>query len=175
MWRRILLVILGSLWLPQPGFGSGDLPSKQDVQVIGRVLKFQEDRKGDVLKVAVAYNPANPNSYREAAALVQFLSSGQAVGSLMLSGVLVEQGKVGALGDYDAIFSASGTDPAQLGSAIRQHEVPCITREVEQVSGGACIVAIQTVPSTAIYFNSANAAAAGVHFATAFIMMVREL
>jgi hypothetical protein len=175
MRRQILLGLVGFLTILSPCEGSDDLPSRQDVQIMGRVLKFQEDRKGDTRKIALIYNPASPTSYREAATLNTFLGSGQAIGSLTLSGVLIEQDKAGALEGYDAIFSAVETDSGRLRSAMRRHEVPCITREVDQVSQGACIVAIQTSPNTAIFFSSTNAAAAGVRFATAFIMMVREL
>ena len=107
--------------------------------------------------------------------MARAVGTGQAVGSLTLNAILIEQNKADTLADIDAVFAATGTNTSQVEKVVRQHGVPCLTRDIEQVAHGPCTVAIQTSPSIAIFFSSDNAAAAGVRFATAVVMMVHEL
>jgi hypothetical protein len=168
--------------LPLLGAGPADpseagttRPSLQEVEVAGRVLHFQADQPSGPVKLAVVYNPADPDSRTEAAALMGLLAGGLAVGDLVLQPVQVAQSHLGAGGGFGAVFETIGVDDSLLGRALRQWQIPCITRHLQQVDHGACTVAIRSAPGVSIILSAANASADGVRFATAFRMMVDEL
>jgi len=182
IWTIVKRVSAGAAWalpvcaLSRPA-EAGELPapSRQDVQILGRVLSFREDQHSGAVPVAIVYNPADPQSSGEAHAFAELMGSGVAVGGLVLRAVLVEQGRLAGASGYSAILTATSVNPVIVQAAVRQQQVPCITRQIEQVTRGGCIVSIRSSPSVSIAYSSANAAAAGVRFATAFIMMVREV
>lgn len=149
-------------------------PSLQDMQLAARVLHFEAAEPSGTMVVAITYNAADPQSVDEATAVQELLRTGLDVDNMILLPVLVEQRRLAGSGSYDAVFSASGVDRALLAAALRQRHIPCLTRHLEQVRSGSCIVAIRSSPSVGIVLNSANAEAASVRFATAFRMMVEE-
>ena len=153
----------------------GLLPNLQEMQLAGRVLHFQAPQPSGTITMAIVYNRADPQSLEEAAALQALLGDGLEVDELVLKPMLVEQSQLAGPASYGVIFSTAGVDPALLGAALRQRRIPCLTRHVEQVRSGSCTVAIRSAPSVDIVLNAANASASGVHFATAFRMMVEEL
>lgn len=150
-------------------------PTLQDIQVAGRVLHFQKTSPSGTIVVALIYNATDLASQTEAAALMALLGSGLAVGDLVLRPVLIEQSHLADAGQYEAIFATTGVDGRLLNAGLRQHQVPCITRHIEQVEHGACTVAIRSLPSVSIVVSQENAVMAGVRFATAFRMMVQEI
>jgi len=150
-------------------------PTLQDMQVAGHVLGFQESPIAAEVVVAVVYNAADARSHDEAVALASLLGKGLSVGRLVLRPRLIEQGQLAEAVGYGAIFATIGVDESTLGTSLKRHHVPCLTRHLEQVEHGACIVAIASEPTVSIVVNQANAASADVRFATAFRMMVREI
>jgi hypothetical protein len=150
-------------------------PTLQDVRVAAHVLGFQEAPATGEVVVALVYNPADPRSRAEAVGFEELLGSGFSVAGIVLRPRLVEQGRLAESVGYGAIFAMAGVDEGVLRASLQQHHVPCLTRHIEQVEHGACIVAIASEPSVSIVINQANAVSAGVHFATAFRMMVREI
>jgi hypothetical protein len=170
------ILMLAALMLS--GWGSiQDLtqPTLQDMRVAGHVLGFQESTAAGEVIVAVVYNAAETRSHDEAIASASLLVGGLSVGGLVLQPCLVEQGHLAEPAGYSAIFATIGVDEGLLAAGVKRHHVPCLTRHLEQVEHGACTVAIRTDPSVSIVVNQANAVIAGVHFATAFRMMVREI
>ena len=157
------------------GAGGIASPTRQDIQILGRVLSFREASGSGPALVAIVYNPADAQSTSEAQAFSDLMGSGVTVGALILRPVMVEQGRLAGASGYAAILTAASVSTAIVQAAVRQQQIPCITRQIEQVTQGACIVSIRSSPSVSIAYSSANAAAAGVRFATAFIMMVREV
>jgi hypothetical protein len=150
-------------------------PTLQDVRVAGHVIGFQEAPvAGDVI-VAVVYNAADPRSHDEAVALASLMGSGLPVGGVVLRPSLVEQGRLAEAAGYRAIFDTIGVDEGLVGASAKLHQVPCLTRHLEQVEHGLCTVAICSEPTVRIVVNHDNAVTAGVRFATAFRMMVREI
>ncbi|KMO18409.1 hypothetical protein [Methylobacterium platani] len=157
--------------------GAGGLPppSRQDLQILGRILSFREAQGSGAAPIAIVYNPTDAQSLGEAQAFAELMGSGVAVGNLILRPLLIEQGRLGGASGYAAILTAAAVDTGIVRAAVRQHQIPCITRQIEQVAHGACTVGFRSNPSISIAYSSANAAAAGIRFATAFIMMVREV
>ncbi len=150
-------------------------PTLQDVQVAGRVLHFQEPPFAGEVVVAIVFDQSQPASLVEAHALDALLGAGLAVGNLTLLPRLVEQRQLAGSAGYGAIFLTSGADDQLLAASLRSHRVLCLTRHLEQVEHGACVVAICSEPQVVIVVNETNASAVGLQFATAFRMMVREI
>ena len=142
---------------------------------MGHVLHFQERPPAGAITIAIVYNTTDPRSQTESKALMALLGSGLAVGDLILQPRLVEQAQLATTSGYDAVFATIGVDDAVLAVSLKHHQLPCMTRHLEQVEHGACIVAISSEPRVSIVVNEANAASAGVRFPTAFRMMVREI
>ena len=151
------------------------MPTLQDLQVAGHVLHFQQVPPSGGIIIAIVYNTAVLGSHDEAAVLATLLDNGLGVGDLVLQPHLVEQAHLVEAAGYGAIFTTAGVDQNLLGAALRQRRIPCLTRHLEQVEHGSCIVAICSEPTVSIVVNEMNAAVAGLRFATAFRMMVREI
>jgi hypothetical protein len=165
-----LLVVAG--WGPVQDLAP---PNLQDMLVAGHVLGFREASIAGEVVIAFVYNSAEARSHDEAVALASLLGNGLPVGGLILRPRLVEQTQLAGTTGYSAIFATTGVDEALLRASVKQHQVPCLTRHLEQVEHGICTVAITSGPNVRIVVNQANAAIAGVRFATAFRMMVQEI
>lgn len=147
----------------------------QDMVIIGRVLGFQQRSvSGDQL-LAIVYDPADAASTREAKDIAVLIGSGLAVSEIVLHSVLVAQPDLARTDHVDAILATASVDDQLLRRAISRLHVPCLTLHFSQVEHGSCMVALRSSPTVNIVLNQANADAAGVHFATAFRMMVQEL
>lgn len=168
----ILAVLAVAAWGPVEDLPA---PTLQDMRVAGHVLGFEDAPITGEIIIAIVYNAANVESHAEATMLASLLGNGLQVGRLTLRPRLIEQGHLAENGGYNAIFATIGVDEGLLRASLKLRQVPCLTRHLEQVEHGVCIVAIRSEPSVSIVVNAANAAVAGVRFATAFRMMVREI
>ncbi|TLU72633.1 hypothetical protein [Lichenicoccus roseus] len=169
-WLPAAALLLGS-WAPLPN----QAPTVQDIQVAGRVLHFQEPPFSGEIVVAIVYDQLLPQSLAEARALAGLLGAGLTVGTLTLQPRLVEQKQLAGPGDFGAIFETVGVSDQLLSAGMRSHRVLCLTRHLDQVEHGACVVAICSEPQVAIVVNEINASAFGLRFATVFRMMVQEI
>ncbi len=151
------------------------MPKLRDLQIAGHVLTFQANYPSGDLTLAIVFNAHDRQSREEAAAIAGIIGDGLTIGGLVLKSVTVDQARLAETKSYGAIVDTSNVDDTILKTAVLQHGIPCLTRHLEQVASGACIVAIRSEPNVSIVVNRANAEAAGVHFATAFRMMVREI
>ncbi|WP_152044838.1 hypothetical protein [Aureimonas psammosilenae] len=147
----------------------------QDMQIVGRALSFKNGQKKGAITLAVVYAGASEQSNAEMQAAVAISRNGLKVGDNLLRIVPVEQSQLSSASGYDGVFSVGGVDQERLRKALNRSGTPCFTLEAAQVKGGACTVAVRSRPAVSISINSGNAAATGVGFATAFIMMVREI
>lgn len=147
----------------------------QDMQIVGRALSFKEGQRRGSLSLAIVYDASDSRSTSEMQAAVAALRGNLKVGDSYLRAVPVEQSQFSSARGYDGVFTASGVDQGRLRGALSASGVPCFTLDAQQVRSGACTVAVRSRPAVAISISSRNAAVAGVRFATAFIMMVREI
>ena len=169
------LLVLATLFLSAWGPLTGVAPTEQDIQIAGRVLHFQEPPFSGEIVVAIVYDRLQPASLAEAKALSELLGSSLPVGNLRLSPRLVEQNQLAGTGSYEAIFETVGVSDQLLSAAMRSHPVLCLTRHLEQVEHGVCVVAICSEPQVVIVVNEMNAGTFGLRFATVFRMMVQEI
>lgn len=173
MLRRHALMV--SLLLAATSQAAATPPRVEDFKVISRAMSFAKGAARSEVRIAIVFDAQDPVSREEAGAAHAILSRGLTVGDVRLSSVELDQDHLGDPGGYDAVLSVSGVDQHALSHFLRASGIPCFTLHVLQVRDGACAVAVRTHPSVGISFNSRNASAAGVSFATAFIMMVQEL
>ncbi len=174
---RCALAMMLALALPQAGTAAEDAdpPTAQEMRMAGQVLGFLDAPPSGVVTLAVVFDPANPRSRGEAAAIGSLLGDRMAVGALTLRPRLVDQARLADTTGYGAIFVTDGIDPQMLKTALALRHVPCLTRHLDQIEQGSCMVALRASPSVDIVVNELNASSAGVRFATAFRMMVREI
>ncbi len=174
---RCALAMMLVLALPRSGAAAEDAepPTAQEMRMAGRVLGFLDTPPSGVVTLAVVFDPANPHSREEAVAIGSLLGDRMAVGALTLRPQLVEQARLADTIGYGAIFVTDGIDPQILKAALALRHVPCLTRHLDQIEQGSCMVALRGSPSVDIVVNELNASSVGVRFATAFRMMVREI
>lgn len=147
-----------------------------DLQVAARALSFLDDPLTGRVRVGLVYAPASPRSTRQAEQLRSQIGSGLRVGNIVLVPVLVELDEAGSA-DVD-MFLLTEYVPAggrQLASAGKARRIPCVTTDVEQVRGGACLMAVRSTPRVEILVNREVAGESGLTFATAFRVMITEI
>jgi hypothetical protein len=148
----------------------------KDIQVAGRVLGFTATPLTGNVKLGIVYDPANAGSAADEAALVGILGTGLAVGAVTLIPVPITIDKIAST-PSDVIFLTSGlgADAAKAGAQAAAEKVICITTDLAATQAGSCAVDIQTAPTVQITVNKATAAASGVSFASAFMLMITEI
>lgn len=145
-------------------------PTAREMRTAGQVLGFLDTPPSGVVTLAVVFDPANPHARAEAVAIGSLLGDQMAAGVLTLRPQLVEQARLADTIGYGAIFVTDGIDPQILKAALALRHVPCLTRRLDQIEQGSCMVALRGSPSVDIVVNELNASSAGVRFATAFRM-----
>lgn len=175
--RRLALPTVLALASAQAGHAADNTPppSLEEMQVAGQVLGFLDPSLSGRVTLAVVFDPANSGSRVEAAAIAALLADGASVGALTLQPRLIEQSHLAAANGYNVVFVAGNVDSQILKQALALRRVPCLTRHLEEIEQGGCMVALRTFPSVNIVVNEVNASLGGVRFATAFRMMVQEL
>jgi hypothetical protein len=63
----------------------------------------------------------------------------------------------------------------RLAAISKARQIPCVTTDLAKVESGACVIAVRSRPRVEIIVNRDAARDSGVHFATAFRVMVTEL
>ena len=150
-------------------------PTLQEIQVAAHVIHFQETQPMRLITPAVVYNMTDRRSRKEANAIAALLGNGLAVADLTLHPLLIEQHHLTDSTAFTAVFATIGVDQGLPADGLKRRHALCLTTHLDQVEQGACTIAIRSVPSVSIAFNTMNAAAAGGGFITAFRMMVREI
>ncbi len=146
-----------------------------DLQIAARALSFMERPLAGSVRVGILYAPDNPRSVREAEALRDLLAAGQKAGKLELTPSLVGIHDVAAA-KVDLFFLAGFVSVAAAnGAGISALKVPCVTTDIAQVEGGACLMGVRSSPKVQIMINRAAARATGVTFATVFRVMITEI
>ncbi len=167
-------LICASIFLvPASGYAA---VTAKDVQVAGRVLGFTTSPLTGNVKLGIVYDPANAGSAADEAALVGILGAGLAVGSVTLVPLPIPIANV-ATASSDVIFLTAGLGAAaaQAGTRAAAEKILCITTDLAATQAGSCAVDVQTTPSVQITVNKATAAASGVSFASAFMLMITEI
>ncbi|MEO8467659.1 MAG: hypothetical protein ABI640_20220 [Gammaproteobacteria bacterium] len=146
-----------------------------DLQIAARALSFMERPLSGAIRVGILYAPDNPRSVREAEALRDLLGAGVKAGKLELQPSLVGI-REAAAAKVDLFFLAGFVGPAEANAAgISALKVPCVTTDIAQVEGGACLMGVRSSPKVQIMINRAAAKNSGITFATVFRVMITEI
>jgi ABC-type uncharacterized transport system substrate-binding protein len=146
-----------------------------DLQVAARALSFMERPLAGSVRVGILYAPENPGSVREAEALRDLLGTGLKAGALELKPFLVKIHEV-ASAKVDLFFLAGFVGATEANAAgISASKVPCVTTDIAQVEGGACLMGVRSSPKVQIMVNRTAAKDSGIAFATVFRVMITEI
>ncbi len=146
-----------------------------DLQITARALSFMERPLAGSVRVGILYAPDNPRSVREAEALRDLLAAGLKAGKLELTPSLVGI-RDAAAAKVDLFFLAGFVGAAEAKAAgISALKVPCVTTDIAQVEGGACLMGVRSSPKVQIMINRAAAKDSGITFATVFRVMITEI
>jgi hypothetical protein len=148
----------------------------KDIQVAGRILGFTTTPLTGNVKMGIAYDPSNARSLADERALLGILGSGLQVGNVTLLPVPITISKITTT-PADILFLTTGLGPeaAKVGAQAAAAKILCITTDLSATLAGHCAVSVQTAPSVEITINTATAAASGIDFESAFMLMITEI
>jgi hypothetical protein len=172
-WRLAARLVAASAWLLPQAAGAASL-SVKDLLVLGRAVAFMQPPPGPDAFVGVVYSPGNAASRQDAEAILVTLGAGLHAGKAILRPKLVDIAAVAA-GGFQVVIAAAGSTGPELTAAVRQSRTLCVTTDIEAVKAALCTMAIMSEPRVEIVVNHAVSAAAGIEFAAAFRMMIREM
>jgi hypothetical protein len=158
-----------------PASGRADV-TLTDLQIAARALSFMEDPLTGTVRVGIVHAPANARSARQAEELLATLGRGLQVGSLELRPVMVRLDEA-ELADVDLFFLTEYLNPHEvpLSSISTARRIPCVTTDIAQVQGGACLMGVRSTPKIEILVNRAASIDSGMTFSTVFRVMITEL
>jgi hypothetical protein len=156
--------------------GAAKAASATDLQIIARVLGFTTPPLTGTVKLGIVYDPGNAGSAADEQAVTGILGSGLTVGAITLVPVPVAVAHVGSAG-ANVLFLTSGLGAAAapVAAAAAAKKIICVTTDAAANAAGDCAVAVQSLPAVKITVNKAAAAASGVSFGTAFMLMITEI
>jgi hypothetical protein len=156
-----------------PGDARAASFAAKDLQVLGRALAFMQPPPSDQL-IAIVYVAGNADSRRDAEAIAAAIGEGLPIGPVLLRPKLIDLAAVGS-GGFQVAIAAAGANGPRLSAAARAAHALCVTTDVEAVRAGLCAMAITSEPRVEILVNHTVSEAAGIAFATAFRMMIKEM
>ncbi len=159
-----------------PTFSVNAALSNNDLQAIGRAVTFQEAAPHGSGTLGILVDPDNHASLTDAAELEEFLKAGLKVDGLTLKVQLIPVSALANGLKVDALLIPDVNTGLYPSLAERLAGLPVLSIGTDPACArsGACIVSVQTQPRTEILVNSNRAAMAGVRFATAFRMVIKE-
>ncbi len=144
----------------------------KDLQVLGRAAAFMQPAPAADSFVAIAYMSGNAASRADAEAAQ--IGAGLQAGRAVLRPRVIDIDHLN-MGGFQIVIAAAGANGPLLSAAARAARALCVTTEIEAVRAGLCAMAISSEPRVEIVVNHAVSAAAGIEFAPAFRMMIREM
>jgi hypothetical protein len=146
----------------------------KDVQILAKVIGFLEPAPSGVVTVAVAYDPGNTDSRKDAEAIAAYFGDGLKAGAAFLKPQLVEVGQL-ATGGFVAVIAASAVKIDQVFAATKALHIACVTADADAVQIGQCLMSVKSVPKVEILLNRSAASISGVSFGSAFLLMAHEV
>jgi hypothetical protein len=176
VFRRRDLLVAASLSLltslPHAAFAAS--LSGKDLKVLGSALAWTQPEPVGQLVIAIVYVANDEASRKDAEAIAALMGDGLHAGKAVFQPKLFDTGSL-SNGGYGAILAAVNADGDRIIAASRAARVLCITADFAAVQAGRCVMAIRAEPRVQVLVNHAAAAATGVDFAPAFLMMIREI
>lgn len=150
---------------------------EKDLQVAARALSFVNGMPNGPVKTAVLYDPANAGSKADAEAIKAWIEANPMAGKSKLVPTLVAANDAAGLADAKAAFVAEGSDGqfAAIAAAAASGKIVTISADMDCVRGGHCAVGVASSPRVEILVSRTAAAASGASFASAFLMLIKEI
>ncbi len=142
--------------------------------MLGRAVAFMQPPPPNDAVIAIVYVEGNAASRQDAEAIAALIGAGLPVGRTTMRPRTADVDHLAAAGP-SVVIAASGANGPRLYAATRSARALCVTTDIEAVRTGVCAMAISSEPRVEIVVNHAASAAAGIDFAAAFRMMIREL
>lgn len=150
--------------------------SVKDAQVIVKAIGFQAAKPSGEVKVAVVFDPAQPDSVKDAEQAKAALE-GAKTPALTPVPVLVPVGQLAALETCQLVFVTAATGAARdaIFEAAKDRKLLTVSTDAACAQAGKCVMAVKSEPRVEILVNRAAAQASSVEFTTAFRMMISEI
>ena len=148
----------------------------KDIQVAGRILGFTTTPLIGNIRMGIVYDPANARSETDERTLLGILGKGLPIGNITLIPVPITIENL-ATTPADVLFLTHGLggEAAKVGAQANAAKTLCITTDLSATKAGNCAVSVQTAPNVQITINKAAAAASGIDFESAFLLMITEI
>jgi hypothetical protein len=151
----------------------------KDLQVLARAIAFMQSSPGQPppgpdATIAIAFVAGNAASRQDADAIAALIGAGLQAGGAVLRPQVIDINTLGSAA-FRVVIAAAGANGPQLNALARSAHALCVTTDIEAVRAGWCAMAITSEPRVEITVNHAVSAAAGIEFAPAFRMMIREM
>jgi hypothetical protein len=149
--------------------GVAHATSERDLQVMARAAGFVEGLPRGSVPVAIVDGPG-------ADAIVAAMGAGVAGGGVTLVPRKVAVGALASSGVRVIIVpEGQGAQHAAIAAAARGMHAVTMSTDMACVNSGNCVVGVSAEPRVEIVVSRAASTAAGVAFAQAFRVMIREV
>ncbi|MCE7798832.1 YfiR family protein [Sphingobium sufflavum] len=148
-----------------------------NVAVAARVVSFRQPAPVKLLTAAILFDPGDPESIAEAAAIEKRVGAGIDTGKTLIRVRRVPVSALGGLSGADVAFVTSSLRDhhQEIAAAAQKGGILTITSDLGCVVAARCAVAISSGSKMQITVNRAACKAARVQFGSAFLMLVKEL
>lgn len=147
-----------------------------NMPVASRVIGFTQPPPSGVVNAAIVFEPGNPASEAEAAAIEQQVGAGLATGRAVLRVHRVPATALGGLAGAKLAFVTVGVrEQQQVAEIAARQSLLTITSDAACVQAARCVVGITGTTKPQITVSRAAARAANIRFGSAFLMLVKEL
>lgn len=150
----------------------------KDVQVVAKTLGFTNPPLSGSIKVAIVFDPALPQSQKDADDLKGILGAGLAAGAATLVPTMVPVAQLDAsLDGVGVVFITGGMSSHydRIFTSAKGKKLLSVSNDVACVQAGRCIMGVKSDPKVEIIVNKTAADASSVGFAPAFRMMISEI
>lgn len=171
----IPLVLLASYTFPIPGYAD---TNKADLTVGMKTIPLLDTKLAGTVKLAILFDPANPDSKQEADRIKAILDGGfQTLDGLKLVGVLVPVDNLDMLRDSKIAVLSSGLAAYYnaINNAVTGNGILTMSTDLGCVRAQKCILGIQSRPRVEIYYSKEAAQNANVVFGQVFSLLVTEI
>ena len=150
---------------------------EKDMQVILRALAFREDAPSGDLTMAILHDPSVSASNSDAQQANGILSGGYTAKGITINPQMVSVSSINDIASADLVYVTDGMSGhyGKVSSLTSGKGILTVGTDKDCVTGGGCIMYVQSSPSVEIVVNITSASESNVKFKSAFRMMIDEI
>ncbi len=173
------LVVAGLLAMSLTGTATGTARAEttaKDVQLMLKAVSFLSSKPTGSLSVSVLFNPANPESVKDAEVIRSLLTTIKA-GTIVPVSKAVELSQIATLDSPAAIVTRglSMGELDEISTAVKARKVLTLSTDPDCAKTGKCVISIVSEPKVQVLYNGAAGQSTGVEFVPTFRMLITEL